>query len=392
MAPIKPEINTIEGSNGYDPLNIKEMKQKVVDRKGEKVYYDSSKAKRTFLGHLHYCTSCPGWNKATNMRFLYSRWEERDYCGFTIPCGRQLDSFDSDIVVDISAHQSCFQICRGEGDIMLWRQEGGDLSSSDEMWGMTDIPQVFDLFSVLTLELSKMNLKDATALGLGTRMGATIRNYDARLGDNGALEAVNDPSGEETLFYDSVTAKRTTLGACCHHDICLPPVYKITSERIMYVEWDVYHPCDDPYTIPLLPFYVLKAFFRDLCCGFGAGKAQRKCDSVKARREEKEKEKTRGCVNSWCACPIGRTANFMDIDLIADVGAHQKCSQLCLNEGDLHLYVMPGDASDDADENGLFHVYYVPEVFAKFDDISYELSQMNLKHFRQNAIAGEMRR
>ncbi len=32
-------------------------------RPGEKVFYNSAKAKRTCLGRLHYCAACPGWNK-----------------------------------------------------------------------------------------------------------------------------------------------------------------------------------------------------------------------------------------------------------------------------------------------------------------------------------------
>ena len=389
--------NKIEGNDkGYDPLKAgSDMREKVVDRRGELVYYDSSTAPRSFLGHIHYCTSCPGWNKATNMRFLYSRWESCVCFGFTIPWGRKLDTFDSDIVVDIAAHQSCFQICRGEGDILLWRLEGGDLSSDEEIHAMTDIPNVFDLFSTLTFELSKVNLKDAAALGLGSHMGATVWNYDARSRTDGPAERVNDSRGE-SIFYDSATAKRTFLGKCFHHDVCLPPVYKLTSERILYVEWDTWYPCDEPHMLPCLPVYILKAFFRDLCCGFGSGREEKAKDVIARRKENKEKEKTRSFINSCCACPIGRTANFMDIDIIGDIGAKQKCSQLCLNEGDLHLYVLGAgegaDASGDTDENGIFTVRFVPEVFAKFDDLSYELSKMDLTHFRQNVMSQEIRR
>ena len=45
----------------------------------------------------------------------------------------------------------------------------------------------------------------------------------------------------------------------------------------------------------------------------------------------------------------------------------------------------------DADENGVFTVRFVPEVFAKFDDLSFELSKMGLTGFRQNVMAQEMR-
>lgn len=382
-------------SINQDPLKMDKMRKQVVRKSDEVVYYDSAKAKRSWLGKFHYCMSCPGWNKATDSRILYSRWEEKSECcgyrcGFTVPWGRQLDTFDSDIVVDLSAHQSCFQICRGEGDIVVWRLEGGDLSSDEEMFAMTDIPGVYNLYSTMTLQLSKMNLKSAAMVGLGTRMGAVVWNYDARSGANGPAEATNDPLSE-SLFYDSVEAERTALGRIFHHDCCMPPIYKITSERLMYVDWDFWYACDEPYLIPFVPFYVLRACFRDMCCGFGSGTRNKAKDALKKRKEDKEKNTERSCIARCCACPIGRTANFMDIDLVADVGAHQRCSQLCLNEGDLLLHVLPGDASGDADENGIFSVTQVPEVFASFDDLSFQLSQMNLKNFRQNAIAQQMR-
>jgi hypothetical protein len=51
-----------------------------------------------------------------------------------------------------------------------------------------------------------MNLKDAAAVGLGTRMGAVVHDWDARQGAEGPATTPND--GEYT-FYNSVTAKRT---------------------------------------------------------------------------------------------------------------------------------------------------------------------------------------
>jgi len=56
---------------------------------------------------------------------MYSRWEWLKCCCCNLPNGRKLDTFDSDIIVDMSGHQSCLQICRGEGDLVLWRLEGG---------------------------------------------------------------------------------------------------------------------------------------------------------------------------------------------------------------------------------------------------------------------------
>jgi len=65
--------------------------------------------------------ACPGWNKVTSVRTVYSRWEKSKCLGFDCPTGRQLDQFDADIIVDLSAHQTMLQVCRGEGDIIVHR-------------------------------------------------------------------------------------------------------------------------------------------------------------------------------------------------------------------------------------------------------------------------------
>ena len=253
--------NKIDGNDkGYDPLKARgDMRNKVIDRRGESVYYDSSKSPRSFLGNIHYCTSCPGWNKATNTRFLYSRWDSCVCFGFAFHGDGSLTRSTATLWWILQLTRVVFRSAEVRGDILLWRLEGGDLSSNEEIHTITDVPNVFDLFSTLTLDLSKVNLKDAAALGLGSHMGATVWNYDARSRTDGPAERVNDPQGE-SIFYDSVTAKRTTLGKCFHHDVCLPPVYKITSERVMYVEWDVWYPCDEPNTLPCLPCVYYQGF------------------------------------------------------------------------------------------------------------------------------------
>ena len=258
----------------------------------------------------------------------------------------------------------------------------------------SDVPDVYSVFGGLSLELAKLNLRDAAALGLGNRMGATVHDHDTRFGMLG-----NDENGNamgEHIFYDSVTAKRTLLGGCCHSDCFFPPVYKITSERIMYVEWDVWHPCDDWFVSCLCwPKYCLSATMRDLCCGMGSGNDENSKAALKRRQENIEMEKKRMICNRWCVIPIGRTANFIDIDLVADVGAHQRLTQLVVNEGDLLLHLLPGDASMNSEKKEgedfvTFKVKGVPEVFSAFDDLSYDLSLMNLKNYRQNAVSKQM--
>ena len=75
--------------------------------------------------------------------------------------------------------------------------------------------------------------------------------------------------------------------------------------------------------------------------------------------------------------------------MVVDVGAHQKCHQLPMNEGDLLLYRVGGDKSDS---DTVFLVRQVPEVFSTFDDLSYDLSRMDLSRFRTNAITTEVMR
>ena len=224
--------------------------------RNERVFYDSARAKRSFAGRLHYCIACPGWSKATSERVVYSRWnlvplcklpsvmagqccgccccsrEEADWLpppdptciktastpsdgdgcfSWRLPCGRMLDTFDADIVVDASAHQTLLQICRGEGDVVLYRKAGADLSDPDELFVMTDVVQPFEVFSHITFELAKIDLQGATTQALGARMGATVWNYDARSGTDSAGGQQAFKSGgwkgeQEHVFFDSAPA------------------------------------------------------------------------------------------------------------------------------------------------------------------------------------------
>jgi hypothetical protein len=70
-----------------------------------------------------------------------------------LPFGPQLDSYDAQIISDVSAHQTLLQMCRGEGDIVIHRLQGGDLSDGNEIQVMSDVPEVFNVFSAMTFEL-----------------------------------------------------------------------------------------------------------------------------------------------------------------------------------------------------------------------------------------------
>jgi len=405
----------------------------------ERVFYDSAKAERTCLGKCHYCIACPGWSKATDKRVVYSRWdmvtldklpsacvacfcdcgqkdkdwlpppdpkefksvsrrgrdakkEEDQCCSCLCPCGRTLDTFDADIVIDASAHQTICQICRDEGDVVLYRKAGADLSDQSEVFVMADVVKPFDVFNELTFELSKINLKGATTAALGQRMGATVWDFDARSGVDGSSSS--GFRGEtETIYYDSNTARRTCFGYCCNMPCCCPPIYKITSERVMYTSWDWYRPCDNPFECLKCGLcWATRGCARECCCAIGASAAAaERRQAMKALKEKKGAEEKPGCCSWCCAIPVGRTANYFDIDIVADIRAHQSCWQLCLNEGSLHLARMQGgDASHDGREAAFFNVKFVPEVFAYFDSLSYDMAKMNLTSFRQNAMRNDI--
>ena len=143
-----------------------------------------------------------------------------------------------------------------------------------------------------------------------------------------------------------------------------------------------------------MPFHCCKGAVRECCCAIGASgvaEERRKRASEVERAKAAAREANRGKCCACCAVPIGRTAHFFDIDLVADVRAHQSCWQLCLNEGSLDFgRLRGGDATHQGTTASFFRVRDVPEVFAYFDQFSYELSKLDLSHFRQNAMRNDM--
>ena len=121
-----------------------------------------------------------GWNKVTNLRVAYSRWEKTSCLGVECLNGRQLDTFDTDIIVDLSAHQTILQICRGEGDVIIHRLQG-DVSDTSPTFVLSDVPSLFDVFQELTFDLAQVNLKELARKGLGKRMGAVVWDRPAGL-------------------------------------------------------------------------------------------------------------------------------------------------------------------------------------------------------------------
>jgi len=285
--------------------------------------------------------------------------------------------------VDMSAHQNLCQICRGEGDLLVHRLAGADLSDQNPLFILGDVAQVFDVFQNLTFELAKMNLKGLAGKGLGRLMGAVTWQRPAG-GDGDPVKHI-DPN-LELVYYDSTKAKRTWLGYCCNADCCFPPIYKVTSERVLYTEWDWWYLCDNPAASCCCGFYICRAAAADCCCMQG-GATERIAKARKADEKEAARE-PRSRLSRFCAVPIGRTVSFFDMDIVVDIGAHQNCRQLPFNEGDLQIYRLAGGDIDSNDT--LFTVKNMPEVFSNFDDLSYTLSMMDLSHYRQSAVGAKM--
>jgi len=58
------------------------------------------------LGKCCYTVNCPQWYKLTSMRVTHSAWDLGWCCEcICYPKGRKLDTFDADIITDVSAHQ-----------------------------------------------------------------------------------------------------------------------------------------------------------------------------------------------------------------------------------------------------------------------------------------------
>jgi len=321
---------------------------------------------------------------------VYSRWEWSVCCFGLCTClsGRQLDQFNADLITDMSAHQNLCQIGRGEGDMVLHKLPGADQSDPGAReFVLNDVPDVATVFQEMTFALSRMNLSGLAAKGLGRLMGAVTWTFPAGY-DGAPVKSVD--KNREAVYYDSESTKRTVCGYIFNAHCCARPQYKITSERVLYTEWDFWYLCDDPAHLACFPaygcFFCCRASIEDLCC-FGGGVAKR-IEKMRKRQAEKAKGEARSCCSRMCAIPVGRSYRFFDMDIVVDVGAHQNCSQLVLNEGDLQLYRLVGGDVDE--KNKKFLVKDVPEVFSKFDDLSYVMSQMDLTHFRQSAIGARM--
>jgi hypothetical protein len=105
--------------------------------------------------------------------------------------------------------------------------------------------------------------------------------------------------------------------------------------------------------------YAGRACAREFCCAIGASTvaAERRAHKLAAAAKQPDEANSGCCGAHFCAVPVGRTAHFFDIDIVADVRAQQSCWQLVLNEGSLHFGRMAGgDASHNTSTSSFFNV------------------------------------
>jgi len=304
-------------------------------KREETVFYDSANEPRSCCGWCQYQCCCPMWVKLTSVRVVYSSWTWYDCLLCSCPSGREMDTFDSDLITDLSAHQTCYQIFTGEGDITIWRLGGADASNNDKTFQVQDVAGVFGVFDRMSSSLSRMNLAHFKGSAMGRKMGANV--HTDKVYAPGQADTSN---AEEMVFYDSYSAERNIVGQLCNASCCFPHYFKFTSERVLYSQWDkVDWPCSNCL---------------GTCC---------------------------------CKLPCGRTLGYFDSDLICDVQAKQTMLQLCRNEGNIIVHRLGGDQDNTQKE---FIIGDVPEVYTLFDDLSYDLARLDLKAYTQNAIGQQM--
>ena len=174
----------------------------------EIVFYDSSVANRTMLGRINHlcCAGFNGWYKLTSERVLYSKLETRSCVGIGCPSGRALDYFDSDVIVDVQAHQNLSQIIFNEGNLIVFKA-GGDASDNSTRFEIRNVPNIFSVFDNYTVRLARMNLRKFTARKM---FSSSCR----------VLVGSDQPAAEE-VYFDSAHADRNFFGKC-RHDVCCP--------------------------------------------------------------------------------------------------------------------------------------------------------------------------
>ena len=94
--------------------------------------------------------------------------------------------------------------------------------------------------------------------------------------------------------------------------------------------WDLWYLCDEPFGLCMVPWYTCRGCAREVCCAVGASavaEQRRKAALEVERAKSAARAAQRGCVGECCVCPVGRTAHYFDIDIVADVRARARTPQ-----------------------------------------------------------------
>ena len=154
----------------------RKLTQQTLDE--ELVFYDSSTADRGVCGAIANNPCCMGhYYKFTSERVVHSEWSMVEWpcdhcygmCCCHIPCGRTVDFFDADLIVDVQAKQDLMQLCRNEGNLIVHRLRG-DQDKSQTEYVIRDVPEVYTLFDDLSYDLARLDLSAYAENAIGHQM------------------------------------------------------------------------------------------------------------------------------------------------------------------------------------------------------------------------------
>lgn len=133
----------------------------------EQILFDSSKVQRSLCGSCHYNISnccCSNYIKVTSKRVVYTTWNKVPcpcdifgLCGPIVPVGKRMSQFDTVVIRDIDAKQDCFQMFTDEGDIVIYKVTGTDVSDGPNIT-IRDVPNIFPMFDELSYHLANLHL------------------------------------------------------------------------------------------------------------------------------------------------------------------------------------------------------------------------------------------
>ena len=313
-------------------------------QEAEQVFTTAQRHSFTECGKLHYCLACPGWSKVTTARVVYplgphphqqGPWPVLPCCNFGAPTltgsrrtlrsrtpsgdgecsvlagGRWTRStrisssmpghqtpcqveIASILIIDRSSppYPRPHQVCRGEGDLVLYRKAGADLSDSSEVYVLPDVVRPLDVFNDITFELSKTICiaagapEPGWAPTYGTSMPARCRRPASKPWRACLLRLADRKKDLHWL--------RAAMRCCC------PPIYKVTSSASSTRNGT----CGTlaRTRCPRHAVLLLCTVLARECCALGASAAGRAAQGATSKQgQAAQAEESMGC--RFCASP-----------------------------------------------------------------------------------------